>query len=356
MNKLSTKIKDTSPALAGVSIIAGFIADVLQPIAPFSGYIFFTAAVASIALSIAYFIKKALHDKLKVALTFSIMISMVTGAMYTFQDENSHSGLLADNFKLVASIQSSLGMVQEDVKVIKETTRQTLDSVKRTESMVATSVKTTQEVKVSVDNLATGIRNLAKVGGLISDPHTSSELYHNARIFAQRGESDLAIDSYKKLFNNKVKYADPVMDFSELLIENYGLNTAKEVINDTLGGENNQLRLFALQNLEDTPNEEIMHLIADGKAAYPPMVLAWASKQMMTLYDQSEFSRCIYVMASEFVKESVNTGKLYKYYIDKLRVRSEADIQRRMWEDTRSDEYSAGWIETCYSQYITKKS
>ena len=72
MNKLSTKIKDTSPALAGVSIIAGFIADVLQPIAPFSGYIFFTAAVASIALSIAYFIKKALHDKLKVALTFQL--------------------------------------------------------------------------------------------------------------------------------------------------------------------------------------------------------------------------------------------------------------------------------------------
>jgi hypothetical protein len=85
------------------------------------------------------------------------------------------------------------------------------------------------------------------------------------------------------------------------------------------------------------------------------MVLAWASTQMMTLYDQSEFSRCIYVMASEFVKESVNTGKLYKYYIDKLRVRSEADIQRRMWEDTRSNYYSAGWIETCYSQYINKK-
>src|SRR5690606_924220 len=79
-----------------------------------------------------------------------------------------------------------------------------------------------------------------------AEPTTPAELYHNARLLAQRGESDRAIEVYRELFRFPLPYADPVIDLVTLLKAKYGSGGAGAALDEVLPPESDpRIRSFA---------------------------------------------------------------------------------------------------------------
>ncbi|MEO5332491.1 MAG: hypothetical protein H7839_10745 [Magnetococcus sp. YQC-5] len=316
---------------ASLGALVALISDFLQPLAPFSKYILFGAVIVAVALFVLSKIATRTEKFCAPLIATCFIMMFVSGGLLQLQGKDGDKkGFLASSIPGIDKLQESIGIIGKDVADIKKNT----EEIKESSSQIAKNTKEMSE----------GINALGKIGGLISAPKTSSEFYHNARIFAQKGENDQALDSYKKLFALKIREADPIMDFTELLIAAYGVNTAKDVIKDTFEKENKELMLFAIQNLNDAPLDEIMELILDKKATYPPMVLAWTGKQLLTLFNYNPptpvLAKCAYYIASEFLEESINKGDFYKYYIDKLRVKQSVETQKMNWGSLKTgDEF-----------------
>ena len=86
------------------------------------------------------------------------------------------------------------------------------------------------------------IEKVGQTGGLIANPNTYAEYYHNARILQQRGEIDLAIGNYEAaLMASPFPFVDPVEDLVALAQFKYGINSPayiskrlKEILTDDL--------------------------------------------------------------------------------------------------------------------------
>lgn len=78
------------------------------------------------------------------------------------------------------------------------------------------------------------IEKVGQTGGLISDPDTYAEFYHNARILQQRGEVDLAITNLQEAIyvGDKIGiiFADPILDLVDLIEAKYGVDTAPKYV------------------------------------------------------------------------------------------------------------------------------
>jgi len=63
--------------------------------------------------------------------------------------------------------------------------------------------------------------------------------------------------------------------------------------------------------------------------------LAWVDKA--DYYHGSMLSRCTWIYGSRLIEKSVNKGELYKYYINKLRVREVMRIHRIHWNSDKNN-------------------
>ena len=146
MPQYNSKIKKTLRLFGILGALFGFIGDVLQPIAPFSSYIFFATAFTTVTGGIAVFLKSSLRTKGMPALMFSGFMMVSSGLLYTFQDENNkESGVIASVVPGISKLQSSLGIIQEDISEIKESAKRIEESSVRTEKTVKLVEKNTQE-------------------------------------------------------------------------------------------------------------------------------------------------------------------------------------------------------------------
>jgi len=75
--------------------------------------------------------------------------------------------------------------------------------------------------------VAKEIKQISKSGGIISEPITYAEYYHNAKIYGQRGETDLAMRSLEQTIYSDVLFVDPIEDLLSLAIARYGQAGAK---------------------------------------------------------------------------------------------------------------------------------
>ena len=95
-------------------LITGIISDVLQPLAPFTSYLFFASAIFSVLLLFTYLFFKRLRIKVLTSLTIAIIILFFSGSFYILQnittiiiecDRINHNKtfeiLLNNNFKIV---------------------------------------------------------------------------------------------------------------------------------------------------------------------------------------------------------------------------------------------------------------
>lgn len=78
------------------------------------------------------------------------------------------------------------------------------------------------------------IFNVGQTGGLVSDPNTYAEFYHNARLLQQRGAIDLAMQAYEQALFKGYLFVDPLLDLLDLANARYGEDGAKIYFEDKI--------------------------------------------------------------------------------------------------------------------------
>ena len=132
-------------------LITGIISDVLQPLAPFTSYLFFASAIFFVLLLFTYLFFKRLRIKVLTSLTIAIIILFFSGAFYILQNiTNSKDNGILSNIKTVEDLQvnlgfidKSLGEIKEDTTIIKEDTK----IIKEVTNFIMSKLKSIEEKK-----------------------------------------------------------------------------------------------------------------------------------------------------------------------------------------------------------------
>ena len=137
---LNVKSKKAIGLLALLASLGSFIADVLQPLAPFSKYIFFLAIFLLIIFRLLNFYKKGIYEKFSFLIIFFWLVAIMSGAVYlTKQNSFKKNGLFANLFPSIQEAQIDLGIIEKDLKDIKTTTeeikKETQDITKKLEDI-----------------------------------------------------------------------------------------------------------------------------------------------------------------------------------------------------------------------------
>src|SRR5689334_4797553 len=105
---------------APIGAVGGFIADVLQPLASLSSYVFWTSLVVTVGLIVGVLVVQSLRARLVPVLFLAGSLVVFSGIMLVFQTEESEAkGVLASKIPFIAELQQSLGLIQKDLADIK---------------------------------------------------------------------------------------------------------------------------------------------------------------------------------------------------------------------------------------------
>ena len=177
------------------------------------------------------------------------------------------------------------------------------------------------------------IEKVGQIGGLITSPSTYPELYHNARIFQQRGEIDLALSNYEAAVKiSPFPFVDPVEDLVGLAQVIYGTGSKsyvevrlKEILSD-------ELFQYALWLAAPRETQLSVDDLADQSELFLPLIVVWLEQNLLDLRNtvQKSFddgapdfnSLFLLLEGSRAYLRSLEEGELQAFYIDKLRART----------------------------------
>jgi hypothetical protein len=271
------QIKKSIRVFGPVGAIFGFTSDLLQPIAPFSSYIFFATALTTVTIGIAVILKSTLRTKGIPALMFSGFMMVTSGFFYTFQDENNkNSGVIASAVPGISKLQSSLGIIKGDISEIKKSAKRIEESTARTEELVekveqntdenveetrkvAEAVReSTQAIVGSLQDIQKGFTTLAQSGGMIVNPKRPEQFYHNARVQELAGDYVNARRSYNRYFTFKLDFIDPHLRYQTFLKVQEGKSGAREIYSAMYENDQRPIMEFARIILFDSPQRTKM--------------------------------------------------------------------------------------------------
>ena len=295
--------------LAGaIAAVFGFIADVCQPLAPFAKYLFFVSLVALIVLGVAYLLKIA-RARILQPLIFVLMATFVLGVMYGLQgSQDGDKGFLASQIPALEKMQENFGIIKQDLDEIKSVTK----DIKQDTSDIK---QDTSEIKGKIDDIADAA---FKQGGIISNPQSAEEFYHNAWLFEKNGDYGNARQAYVKYFSFNTDKLDPHINFQKFLKIQEGLAGAKEIYNKMFDDSNlvNRYAKILLENKEQRLAK--LQAFADENPNFAPVFYELAKSHSPSA--NAEQSINDKKSEKEYIDKFLalnNDGKLARYFIDK---------------------------------------
>lgn len=220
--------------------VGGLVADVLQPIAPFASYLFAIAVLVFVLLFVLY---RRGNEDLLGALAFAGIASVVFGLIVLFQsgEESEDIGVLAALVPAIANLQASIGIIDAKLDTISEDTRSLRASAERLEN-------NSQQVLRTLEEMREGFAS----GGVIANPRSPEEHYHNARLQELGGDYSAARRSYIAYFQSDLPLLDPHLRFLAFLKVQEGTAGARETYNTLMAGKQgrmpNYVRLLLLES------------------------------------------------------------------------------------------------------------
>lgn len=139
------------------------------------------------------------------------------------EDGGQDRGVLATMIPALQKMQDSLFNIQKDVSEIKSVTGETKAQTERIEEK-------TGQVITKLDEMSRAFEEASKQGGMISEPKTPAEHYHNARFAEVKADFAAARKSYNAFLASGVEFTDPYLAWTDMLKVQEGLDGAREVI------------------------------------------------------------------------------------------------------------------------------
>ena len=167
----------------------------------------------------------------------------------------SKKGFLATQIPALQKVQSLLLGIKKDVKDIK---------------------KDTKHIRKTVDSINKNIGAALKGGGLIPNPKTGKEFYHNARVYNQRGDRDKAREMLKACIKLNTKHIDPHNLYQKLLKNAEGFSHTKKIYYKLAQKypKNPTVQLAKAQLFEEKPKRAAFRKILQQNPNYVPVIVA----------------------------------------------------------------------------------
>lgn len=253
-------LKFATPAAA----IGGFVADVLQPIAPVSLYLFILSIICAIVSGMgAWLLRQKIESNMRrrssLFCSFTTVCSILFGASwFLFTSNCPDKGFLATRVDAIDSMQASLLGVQQ--------------SVERVESTVTQVSADVGAIKSDVKDISQGVSGLGKMGGIITNPTTPVEFYNNALIFKERGDvasQRKALEAFVKTGEQKIEPFDMLID---VLKGMEGPEGAKKAYEDMIRRypDNLMLQTYLFRLLEKKVAIDHLQSIIDQNPDFTP--------------------------------------------------------------------------------------
>lgn len=232
---------------------------------------------------------------------------------------------------------SALSQLEEISAQLKKIGEAVTD-IKRDTSIIREDVRRMEAQSISaLKAIAAEIRSLGNQGGLVANPKSYAELYHNARILAQRGEFDLAAKSYEKLFSFALQMADPIDDVVTLARRLYGVKGARSFIDQKLKHKMQAPSyLYAQLLMADLGREKEFEyeFLADTRQwlsaaqQFPPIALQLLKMEEPHKSDYREFAWTkwrFFFDLHKVLDVATSSGDFLAYYVDQLRGGAQMD-------------------------------
>ncbi len=188
-------------------------------------------------------------------------------------------------------------------------------------------------VLAEIEGVARGFEALQKQGGLIPQPSTPQEYYHNARVYELNGDYVNARKSYGQYLNFGLPFIDPHMEYQAMLKAQEGKAATAEIYRSLLLKDHNLAVEFASILLLDRQQaiERLKELIIrnpDFAPAYYELSKDYSQERLgrQTLSERA--------LEKAYLKDFVrldSTGYYLKYFLDKtVAAQQEQDAQVRL--------------------------
>jgi hypothetical protein len=255
---IRTAISTHGQWAAGIAAVGGFIADVLNPIAPFAGWFALVSLAAAGVFFLIYLTKSMSADTSFAYMVFALEAFAVLGGIWLLQRAiAAEKGVAAEIVPGVAGVQKSLGLIT--------------DTVQRVETKVDRIEAKTDQIAQSVQAIADGFAALGKQGGAIAAPTRPEEFYHNARIQELGGDMSNARASYLGFARFNVDSVDAFLRFATLLRVQDGRAGAREVLGELRArNASRALELAYLLQFDDTARREKLNAFIAAHPEYGP--------------------------------------------------------------------------------------
>lgn len=290
-------------ALLGLlSAVGGFVADVLQPIAPFAEYVLYAAAaIGSVALLIGLLSMQLRTVALSVAM-FSVLAVGVSGGLLLLQHQLSakQQGLLASNVPTISGWQEDMGWLRQDLVAIQQDAKvaaanttellqhqqqQKIDAAQRSVEIAEQLADQTKAIEDTGEAMQASIGDVAATlaaqvdvatndNGIIRQPQTAEDYYHNARLHELGGDYGNARRAYLQYFQLDNPAAqkgedatgvftplDPHLRFQRFLKIQDGVVGAREIYQGLFANSADPVDQYALLLLA-SPSQKRQKLLA----------------------------------------------------------------------------------------------
>jgi hypothetical protein len=218
------------------------------------------------------------------------------------QDEDK--GVVATYIPGIAGLQESLFNIEKGVEELKEGNKAIKDD--------------TVKILENVSDINRGIETLGDLGGLVANPETPEDFYHNARIHELGGDYGNARQAYLKYFSFGLDKLDPYLTFADMLKIQEGFRGAKSTFEALAQRHNNLSSKLALALLMDgDAKRSKLIALSEAQPDYGP-VYYYVAEQFSekTLGAQgSEDKKQEFIALSRFLNLD-ESGKVMRYYVD----------------------------------------
>ncbi|MCZ8185913.1 MAG: adenylate/guanylate cyclase domain-containing protein [Beijerinckiaceae bacterium] len=223
--------------------------------------------------------------------------------------------------------------------------------------------KPAQQASVVVtENLtpAEAFDRLAKSGGIVRDPKTAPELYHNARSFEARGEAAAARRDYLAFAALGTDHLDPLLRLASLVRTQDGRAGAREVFAELSKGKGRAAALVHILQFEGVERQTRLGAFAEANPDYAPVHALIAQEFGEDRQNgQTIDDRRRELAATERFLLAEREGKLVPFFLDQSvlaqwieRAQKRESMLKAFFADGRDQpglifmRHNAGWIAT----------
>jgi hypothetical protein len=157
-------------------------------------------------------------------------------------EQAEESGFVAAAVPGIASLQSSLGIIDSKLDSIAEDTQNLRESSARIEESSEQVLRTLEEMRASFAS-----------GGLIAKPRSPEDFYLNARLQELGGDYSAARRSYISYFQSDLPLLDPHLRFLAFLKVQEGTAGARETYATLMAGKDTDIPAYVRLLLLDSP-------------------------------------------------------------------------------------------------------